>query len=462
VRHTVVFLPSTHRWIDMPLLSRVVWQDGMHLAQHHFQAQNRYAESAIHFAVTSTRFRSDGLAALEIDGAALANGQFALRRARGTMRDGLAFRMPDSDPVPEPIALADRFPPTTDASEVLLAVPALREGGENVGTNGTRARFAPVVRALLDETTGRDPVPVTLGAKAFRLVLAHEAGDDEVLPLARIRRDGSGHFVLDERFVPPCVHLGASPRLRALALIVEELLEAKAEALRPGQGTTAASLRDHAANEIAGFWLLHTVHAATAPIAHLTRTSDAHPETLFLELSRLAGALCTFALDAHPRQLPAYEHDALGPTFDALEAMLRARLEVVLPTSALRVPMLRTRQTLFTARVSDERAYRRARWLLEVRAGLSERDLVHSVPLLIKLGAAADIAQIVQQALPALPLTHLAVPPPAVSPRSDAAYFVVGQEGTRWANLTDSREVAAYVPDAIPGAELALCLVFES
>lgn len=446
----------------MPLLSRVVWQDGMHLAQHHFQAQNRYAESAIHFAVTSTRFRSDGFSSLEIDGAALANGQFALRQARGTMRDGLVFRMPDSDPVPEPIALADRFPPTTDSSEVLLAVPALREGEENLGRSGGRARFAPVVHSLLDETSGRDRVPVTLGAKAFRLVLAHEAGDDEVLPLARVRRDGSGHFVLDERFVPPSVRLGASPRLRALALIVDELLQAKADALRSGQGTTAAALRDHAANEIASFWLLHTVHAAAAPVAHLARTADAHPEALFLELSRLAGALCTFALDAHPRQLPAYDHDALGPTFDALERMLRARLEVVLPASALRVPMERTRQTLFTARVADERAFRRARWLLEVRAGLAERELVRQVPALIKLGAAADIAQIVQQALPALSLTHLPVPPPAVSPRSDAVYFVVAQEGSRWANLTDSREVAAYVPDAIPDAELALCLVFES
>ena len=195
---------------------------------------------------------------------------------------------------------------------------------------------------------------------------------------------------------------------------------------------------------------------------HLARTADAHPEALFLELSRLAGALCTFALDAHPRQLPAYDHDALGPTFDTLERMLRARLEVVLPASALRVPMERTRQTLFTARVADERAFRRARWLLEVRAGLVERELVRQVPALIKLGAAADIAQIVQQALPALSLTHLPVPPPAVSPRSDAVYFVVAQEGSRWANLTDSREVAAYVPDAIPDAELALCLVFES
>jgi type VI secretion system protein ImpJ len=449
----------------MPLLSRIVWQDGMHLAQHHFQAQNRYAESAIHFAVTSTRFRPDGFAALELDAAALANGQFALRQARGTLADGLAFRMPEGDPLPEPLALAERFPPVAEASEVWLVVPALREGGANVADGPARARFAPVVRPLVDETTGRDPRPVTLAAKAFRLVLAHERTDDDAgLPVARIRRDGAGRFALDERFVPPCVQLGASPRLRALTLAVSELLEAKAEAIRGGQGTTAAALRDHAATEIAQFWLLHTVHAAMAPVAHLARAGDAHPEALFLELSRLAGALCTFALDAHPRQLPAYDHDALGPAFDALERALRARLEVVLPTSAIRVPFTRrSNPLLHTAQVADDRAFRRARWLLEVRARVAERELVAAVPRLVKVAATVvDLRHIVDQALPGLTLTWLPSPPSAVSPRADATYFVIAQEGPPWGRVVDTRDLAAYVPEALPEAELALCVVFEA
>jgi type VI secretion system protein ImpJ len=343
----------------MALLSRVVWQDGMHLAQHHFQAQTRYAESAIHFAVTSTRFRPDGLVSIDIDQAALRNGQFALRQARGTLRDGVHFRMPDGDPLPEALPLAERFSPTADGEEVVLALPRRRHGVDATGIDGRGARYRPSTRAVPDETTGTDPRDVTFGAKAFRLLLGTEVReDDEVLPIARVRRDGSGHFALDDRFVPPAVQLGASARLRALAVSVVELLEAKSDALRQAQGQSAAALRDHAANEIAGFWLLHTVHSALAPVAHLARTPDAHPEALFLELSRLAGALCTFALDAHPRHLPLYDHDALGPAFDALERALRAQLEVVLPTSAIRIPLARTRPTLFTGRIADDRAFR--------------------------------------------------------------------------------------------------------
>jgi type VI secretion system protein ImpJ len=447
----------------MALLSRVVWQDGMHLAQHHFQAQTRHAESAIHFAVTATRFRPDGLVSLDIDVAALRNGQFVLRTARGTLRDGTHFRMPEGDPLPEPIALGERMDPIADGEIVVLALPRRRHGVDTVGGEAAGARYRPAKRAIPDETTGTDLREVIFGAKTFRLALAHEVLEhEEALPIARVKRDGSGHLVLDERFVPPSVHLGASLRLRTLATSVVELLEAKSESLRRGQGQSAAALRDHAANEIAGFWLLHTVHAALGPVAHLARTPDAHPEALFMELSRVAGALCTFALDAHPRQLPLYDHDALGPAFDALERALRVHLEVVLPTMAVRLPLARTRPTLHTTKLTDDRVFRRARWLLEVRSPLSERDLVARVPTLIKLAPMARIAEVVQQAKSALSLTHLPVPPTAISPRSDAQYFVIAQGGEFWNGVVDSKDIAAYVPDGVPDADLTLCIVLES
>ena len=53
-------------------------------------------------------------------------------------------------------------------------------------------------------TPARDERPVRLGRKNIRLLLDTEAADDVVtLPLARIMRDGSGHFVFDPNFIPP-------------------------------------------------------------------------------------------------------------------------------------------------------------------------------------------------------------------------------------------------------------------
>ena len=42
-----------------------------------------------------------------------------------------------------------------------------------------------------------------------------------------------------------------------------------------------------------------------------------------LEMLRLGGALCTFALDSHPRDLPLYDHNNLSECFERLDRHIR-------------------------------------------------------------------------------------------------------------------------------------------
>src|SRR5829696_6840949 len=99
----------------MTELSRVVWSEGMHLAQHHFQAQSRYVEDSIHFALSQLFYMAYGLAGAELDAEALRNGTVALVHARGVMPDGLAFNIPQSDPPPAPLEIRELFSPTQDS-----------------------------------------------------------------------------------------------------------------------------------------------------------------------------------------------------------------------------------------------------------------------------------------------------------------------------------------------------------
>ena len=72
---------------------------------------------------------------------------------------------------------------------------------------------------------------------------------------------------------------------------------------------------------------------------HMVIARDMHPEQLYLELARLAGALCTFTQDAHPREVPAYDHDDLGPCFHKLDEMIRYLLETVVPSNFVSLPL---------------------------------------------------------------------------------------------------------------------------
>ena len=153
------------------------------------------------------------------------------------------------------------------------------------------------------------------------------AGNLLTLPVARVVRDGAGHFIYDPNFVPPVLQIGASQRLMLLIQRLLEILDEKSASISRGAG---GSRSEFSTREIANFWLLHAVNSAQAPLRHLLIAKRGHPEELFSELSRLAGALCTFALESHPRDLPLYDHRDLSTGFEILDRHIRAHLETIL------------------------------------------------------------------------------------------------------------------------------------
>ena len=58
-------------------------------------------------------------------------------------------------------------------------------------------------------------------------------------------------------------------------------------------------------------------------------------------MSRLAGALCTFGLEVHPRSLPTYNHREIGTCFELLDRHIPRHLEMVMPSKAIKIPLAR-------------------------------------------------------------------------------------------------------------------------
>lgn len=439
----------------MSALARVVWSEGMHLAPHHFQAQTRYFEELSGFLLSGLYFKPYGLVACELSAEALLNGTVSLVHARGVMPDGILFHFPGDTP-PEPLAIQDRFSPTRESHLVLLAIPADRSGGA-----GTQ-RYVAETRHLPDETTGADEKPVVVGRKNFRLFLDSEVEDGwTTLPLARVRRDGSGHFVYDPEFIPPAMQIGASARLLGLLGRIVELLDAKAETLASERGEVRRSGGEFASQEVVGFWLSHAVHSSLVPLRQAMETRSVHPEHLYTELARLAGALCTFALDSHPRELPAYDHDEPEPAFAALEQHIRRHLQVLLPTNRASIALTRAEPYFYAGQVTDRRCLNRAHWYLGIRSSAGQGETIASVPRLVKVCSAEHIGKLVARGFPALELHHVPAPPAAMSPRLGTQYFRVETSGPCWDLIVGTGAVGVYVPAAIPDAEMELQVVFE-
>ena len=453
----------------MSSLSQVVWSEGMYLGPHEFQAQARYFESAVHFAASCLWFRSYGLTGFAIDPEALHNGTVSLLYAAGLFPDGTPFQIPDADPECPVRHIADLFPPTQDSLGVFLGMAQRKPNGKNTATasepgdstDAGQTRYRAEFRNFKDEVSGTDPRPVQMRRKNIRLLLETEIDEAVVsLQISRIKRDGKGHYILDPDFVPPSLQITASEHLMIMLQRLIEILEAKSTTLSRGSsgkgGTAAFSSRD-----LASFWLMHAVNAGLAALRHLWISKRGHPEELFLEMSRLGGALCTFALESHPRNLPVYDHEHLGECFDMLDRHIRAHLETIVPTNVLTINLTKTADYFYEGEIADSRCFGRAQWIFGINAGIGDAELIVKTPQLVKICSAKFVGELVRRAIAGLTLTHMPVPPPAVSTTVETQYFGVSRDGPFWQHIVQTTRVGVYVPGDFPDAELQLLVLLD-
>lgn len=446
--------------------AKVVWNEGMHLAQHHFQSQSRYFEESIRFALGELYFKPYGLAASALDPDALLNGTVSVTHARGVMPDGTPFQFPENDESPAPIDITSDFLPTDSERLVVLSLPPIRPGSANCSEERLPdRRYVAVTRSVPDETTGLDERPVVLGKNNFSLVLASEADDDSVaLPIARIKRDGGGRFMYDPDFIGPTLQVGGNPRIMDLLGRLIQLLEQKAETLSLERGPAGDTLAQYGGRELASFWLSHAIHSGIAPLRHLLEKRRAHPEELYSELARLAGALCTFSLRSEPGSVPKYDHDGLEECLNALDRHIRQHLEVTLPTTCVKVAIQqRNLPSVFTGSVRDEMLPDDAQWIFGVRSKEAVSRVIQAVTTKVKFASKADLPVLVRTSgMAGLRLEHLTRPPRELAPRVGWEYFLIKRTGSLWPAIQESKEIGIWVPDELLKGELELTVVMRS
>jgi type VI secretion system protein ImpJ len=451
----------------MTYLSRVVWSEGMYLAPQHFQVQRRYMDDALHFVTSALWIKPWGLSACEMCADSLRNGVLSVLNARGIFPDGLPFDIPEGDAGPAAREITNAASPIRDSHIVLLGVPADRRNGPNCSYDTAADhydyRFITDRRLVRDETDPREEEPIDTGRKNFRLLLDTEVTDGCVaLPLARIQRANSGAFVYDPTFVPPCTSILASSWLLRMLHRLLETLEQRAVSIDAPRQQAQSGLADYYRREISSFWFLHTINSSLVPLRSLLQARNAHPEQLYRELARLAGALCSFSINTHPRELPAYDHERLSECFSKLEEHIRVHLDLISPANFVQVRLQPDSRYTWSCDVNDSRCLGAARWILGVRTSANEADMIVGAPRLIKISSREDVPERVRRAIPGLALTHLPVPPPTIPAKVDAQYFSISKGGDAWDQILKTKQVGIYVPGDLPSPDLELLVILES
>jgi type VI secretion system protein ImpJ len=348
---------------------------------------------------------------------------------------------------------------------VVLCVPSYQQDGPNCDTDGPDGalRFRPGDVEVVDDTSGLSAARVRVGLKNLQVCLDDDVPEGSVqLPLARVRRDGSGRFVYDPAFIAPALQIrgsaGLVDRLRRIVDMLDEKVRTLA-ATRPTGGVETAS---YSGAEVAGFWFAHALHSALPPLRHHLATRTAHPEELYLELSRLGGALCTFTAGASAAELPPYDHHDLEKTFDGLDRHIRRNLDIVLPSGAVSIPLEPMEPYFLRGAVADRRCLApNAVWFLVIRPEGPAPELPDRAPRLVKICSAKHIVRLVREAYPGMDLTWVESPPSALAPRVGHRYFRVGRSDPCWASVVETGEIGLYTPQALGQARYEFAVVLE-
>ena len=175
-------------------------------------------------------------------------------------------------------------------------------------------RFLSQLQMVRDENTGSGEKPVQVARKNLQILADGENREGSVLlGFMRILRSETGIYQVDSAYVPPLIDIHAHPALKRILSNMVELLVARSSQLSGTRRQKNQSLADFSASDVANFWLLYTINSHLPVLRHFLESSNIQPETLFSELSDMAGALTAFSSKIAPRDLPAYNHEQLAP-----------------------------------------------------------------------------------------------------------------------------------------------------
>jgi type VI secretion system protein ImpJ len=450
----------------MEYSQKVLWHEGMLLTPQHFQQWDRHQDQRLGQLAETAQAYSYGLTALQIDARALASREFALLSASGAFPDGLVFDLSDANELPaaRPVG-ANAFDTSRDRCGVYLAAPISRPGAiacsDTGQVDGHHTRFKRRLRQAPDENPGGNPREIAIATKNLRVLFEGEALDGHsTIKIAELARSPAGGLELSETYVPPCLHLSASPTLVSCLRRIAEILVARSTEMAQMRRSRTQGLVEFSVSEVANFVMLHTVNGHLPVLLHQLAKGRVHPEAVFLQLAALAGQLCAFADEGHPKDLPAYHHDEPAGSFMRLEERLRGLLGTVIPTRYVPITLKQVRDLVQSGAI-PEGIGDSARIYLSVLSSLPSERVMREVPLKAKIASSGRIDALIANAMSGLKLTYLSVPPSEIPAQPGGTYFELTRGGDEWTAVAKTRSLSIYLPREYSDARIEFLAVKE-
>ena len=118
------------------------------------------------------------------------------------------------------------------------------------------------------------------------------------------------------------------------------------------------------------------------------------------------------------------------------------------------IPLEKVSDYFYEGEITDTRCLGRARWVFGVAAHVGDAEIITRTPQLVKICSAKFVSELVRRAIAGLTLTHVPVPPSAITAKLEMQYFDINRFGPFWDHITQTKRVGIYVPGDLPEPEL--------
>lgn len=304
------------------ILDAVQWHEGMLLGPQHFQQAWLRSEQLLAYAMQATQPFYWGLRHFHIDQSALLGGYLRISELEAIMPDGLPVRVKaglddelqlDLEPYRDVLKRAPL--------DVYLCLPAYHPE-----LPGSTRYHSLEGKPVTDYNTGENAVAMPRLKPRLSLAAGEEPpGRFSYFPLAQLAFRNEN--IVHTEFIPPLLEIGTgSPLAEWLNGLVVQIRE-KATLLSQQLRSPAHAVRGHKPMLYDTRTVLQGLLSLLPPVEALLRVGTVHPFQVYLYMCHLAGVLAAFTDATLPPVFPAYNHNNLRSSFEAVCGFIRDMLD---------------------------------------------------------------------------------------------------------------------------------------
>jgi type VI secretion system protein ImpJ len=135
---------------------------------------------------------------------------------------------------------------------------------------------------------------------------------------------------------------------------------------------------------------------------------------------------------------------------------LRQYLSSVLEQTAVSIPLDPRKYGISVGVIADRKLISTAGFVLAVSADVPAENIRRHFGGQAKVGSVEEIRQLVNSALPGIPMRPLPVAPRQIPYSANVVYFELDSDSPIWGKMTTSGGVAVHVAGEYPGLQMEL------